>query len=236
MEIKILPSVTTFQQTNINTWQDKIAEIDKFDLKEVALFLTSLPFEKRPELYRALETTNLQAITFVHIKTDVTVDELDYLSGRWGTRVFNHHCVSTWPLDHDISKYFPKLYIENTEIPLADEELEGKAGICLDFSHLEDARRSAPEIFKQWLGACSKHPVGCGHVSAVREDPWQSNDPKDFPRYSRHDFKNLSEFDYLANYPLVMFPKFIAIELENSLEDQLKVREYIENLLKYLKK
>ena len=149
------------------------------------------------------------------------------MSERWQAGFFNHHAPSSYPLENDISKYFSKLYIENTEVPLTDKELTGKAGICLDFSHLEDARLSAPKIFEQWLKACSKYPVGCGHISAVGQESWTSNDPKDFPRYSQHAFKDLSEFDYLANYPLSLFPEIIAIELENSLEDQLKVKEYI---------
>jgi hypothetical protein len=41
----------------------------------------------------------------------------------------------------------------------------------------------------------------------------------------------LADFDYLKNYPRKYFPPIIALELENSLKEQLQAKEYIEKIM-----
>jgi len=71
--------------------------------------------------------------------------------------------------------------------------------------------------------------VGVNHVSAVRKKVFRH--PEFGLVKSAHFLKSLSELDYLKNYPANFFAPLIAIELENSLEEQLKIKAYLEELL-----
>lgn len=55
----ILPGLTT---TNRETWRDKIQEIDKLKIKQLALFPTCIDFKERQKMYKLLEKTNLEKI------------------------------------------------------------------------------------------------------------------------------------------------------------------------------
>lgn len=37
--------------------------------------------------------------------------------------------------------------------------------------------------------------------------------------------------DYLKNYPQEFFPEYMAIELENSLEEQIEIKKYLQNII-----
>ena len=47
-----------------------------------------------------------------------------------------------------------------------------------------------------------------------------------------HFVNNLKEFDYLKELPRKIFSKVIALELENSIKEQLKFKDYIVKLMK----
>jgi len=234
MERKILPTITTTNYedgSSFNGWQGKISEIDQLNLKEVAVFLTGVKLETREELYKLLEQTKLEAVPFVHLKTDMAAWEMEYFINHWQTKVFNFHTQQEFKIDNDLSAFYKKIYLENTSLKLAESEIENFAGLCLDFSHFDDARNFNEDLYKQWLGIFKKYPIGCAHISAVKKERWFDKKYGDFFRHSSHKFSQLSEFDYLKNYPSEFFPEIIAIELENSLAEQLVVKEYIEGLL-----
>jgi len=46
-----------------------------------------------------------------------------------------------------------------------------------------------------------------------------------------HLVKDLSAFDYLTTLPKYAFGKIIALEVDNSIEEQIKFREYVSRLL-----
>jgi hypothetical protein len=84
----------------------------------------------------------------------------------------------------------------------------------------------------------NKFPVKCNHISAIKKDFRIEKDEK--LRYDSHSFQDLSEFDYLKKYSLGLFSDFCALELENPIRDQLRVKEYILKTLQgrdaYIKK
>lgn len=233
MKSLILPSVTSFVYAGVGDWRSKVKEIDTLGLKQVAVFVTAMFFDERQELYRALENTGLEEIPFVHIKSEMRPEEMEYFINHWKTRVFNHHLFSEFPLEYDLKKYFPKICIENTCAPILEKDLTGFGGLCLDFTHMEDARRSFPDLYKSWQETFARFPVGCGHISAIKETPWFDKRGSG-PRHSYHRFEKLSDFDYLKNFSLSQFPPVIALELENSLAEQLKAKEYVEKILEGL--
>jgi len=223
----ILPTITTTWGSN---WRVKIKEINEIGLKEIALFPTCLPKEKRKELYRLLEDSNIKSIPLVHIRSDMAEDELDYFVRNYGTKAFNTHMQIEYPLRYDLSKYKDIIYIENVYHSLDEEELKKFGGICLDLSHLENDRLLHKEIFEHNIKMTEKYPLGSNHISAVKEI--SHIDEKGYQCYDNHRLDNLSELNYLKKYSRNYFSSLIAIELENNIKEQLQIKKYLTNLLK----
>ena len=75
-----------------------------------------------------------------------------------------------------------------------------------------------PKMFKQTLKMIKKYPIGCNHISAIKKKSHFNKNSATF-RYDNHHLADLSDLDYLKRYPLNYFFDFIAIELENSIEE-----------------
>lgn len=219
--MQILPVITTITP---EAWRDKIKEVKKLELKEVALFPTCLNQTERKELYQLLEKTSVKSIPFVHLRSDMELWELAYLIKNYQTKVFNTHTIREYPIPADWAKYQDLIFIENVHQPLDEEEIKKFAGICLDFSHLENDRLSDQEKYKHNVKIIEKYKVGCSHISAVKDVL-----AKDENNYTAHFLEDLSEMDYLKKYPLKYFGTFSAIELENNVKKQIEVKEYIIN-------
>jgi hypothetical protein len=214
---KILPTLTTTKGSN---WKTKIEEINKIRLKEIALFPTCLNRKERKELYRLLGKSSVKQIPFVHLRNDMELAELDYFVKNYKTRVFSIHMKIEYRLFHNLSKYKKIIYIENVYHSLNEKELKEFGGICLDISHLENDRLLNKKRFENNLKILEKFPVGCNHISAIKRNT--RIDERGEIRYDAHYLENLSELDYLKNYPSEFFSHFWAIELENSIKEQLR--------------
>ncbi|MCX6740810.1 MAG: hypothetical protein NTY61_00200, partial [Candidatus Parcubacteria bacterium] len=105
------------------------------------------------------------------------------------------------------------------------------AGVCIDFSHLEAARSADPGVYAQDVKIIEKYFCGCAHISAIKTDEQFKPGVSNYFS-SSHRLSKLSELDYLKRYPASYFPADIAIELENSLAEQLEMKKYISNILK----
>jgi len=176
---QFLPAVTTTNDYELGTsWQEKIKEIKTLGLKKVAIFPTCLETEQKKEMYALLEKSGVKEIPLVHIRTDMTLDELDYLVDNFKTKAFNVHPVKLHPMPYDYSKYKDIIYIENVHPLFEEEEVKNLAGICLDFSHLENDKRLNPKIYSQIIKMLKKYPVGCNHISAVRKKAFFHEDDK----------------------------------------------------------
>ena len=225
--IKVLPTITTISK---ELWRNKIEEVKKLKLKEVFLFLTGLDEKERKRLYKLLKETEVEKIPFVHIRSDMKLLELDYLVENYQTKVFNIHTERQYPLIYDYNKYKNIIYIENTvAFPLDEQEIKDFAGICLDFAHLEDVRLLDIKSYKHNIKILEKYPIKCNHISVIKKHPYLQ---KGQVNYASHYLEDLSELDYLKKYPANYFSDFIAIELENSIKEQLEAKDYIIDLLK----
>ena len=224
---KILPTITTISD---NLWREKIEEIKKLKLKEVFVFLTALEEKERKEFYKLLQDTEIEKIPFVHVRSDMKLEELDYLVENYKTEIFNIHTEKQYPFVYDCSKYKNIIAIENkTALRLDGEEIKNYAGICLDFTHLEKIRLLDKKAYEHDISVLEKYPIRCNHISAIKK---HFSLEKGRKNYHSHYLKDLSELDYLKKYPLNYFSEFIAIELENSITEQLKIRDYVSDLLK----
>ena len=147
---------------------------------------------------------------------------------RFKTRLSNIHSQThgSFHLESDLSNYNNFIYVETTRHPL-DGDLNKYAGICLDTAHVENQRLKKTKIYESLMQSLDKYPVGITHISAITKTPKLDNGDVD---YDKHKFENLSELDYVASYAKYL-SEIVALELENSISDQLKAKSYLENLL-----
>lgn len=213
---KILLGLTT---TPDSDWREKVKEINKLGLKEVALFPTFLKTDERKELYELLEQTELQSIPHVHIRgEDMDLEEIAYLFEKYNVEVFNTHSTQDYPMNFDYSKY--KIYLENTNSIPPEEELKKYDGLCIDFAHWENNIQKKNAAYDNFEDLIKRYSVGCCHISAVSRES----------SCAKHFFNNYEEFNYLKKY-LKYIPRIISLELENSFTEQLKVKEYLEKII-----
>jgi hypothetical protein len=228
----ILPGLTT---TPSSDWREKTREIDKLGLKEIALFPTFLESEERKELYSLLENTKLKTIPHVHLRDDMEEWELDLFHGKYGCQLFNIHFNKSC-IDFMLkSKYREIIFLEN----LADinefylENISKCGGICLDVVHWNGAIYLKKKSYESFEKALKNHKVGCCHISAESKEPYIYTDPKSGKETlvkDDHWLSDLSQLNYVKKY-VQYLPEYVSIELENSFEEQLKVKEYLEKII-----
>lgn len=231
---KILLGLTT---TSRSDWRQKIEEIKKFKIKEVALFPTFLEKKERFELYSLLEKTDLKNIPHVHLREeDMGEDELEFFILKYNTKVFNIHASKSTIAYLKKNKYSDKIYIENLrEIDnIFLKCLNNSAGLCPDFSHWEDfGVISKLKDYRQFSELVEKYKIGCCHISAVQDHfkmyEYYAN-KKIMKFYSNHYLEKLSELDYMKKY-IKYLPNLISIELENSFTEQIRIKKYLEKII-----
>lgn len=228
--MKFLPTITTAGSSN---WKDKIREINDMKLEEVALFLTGMTKDQRKFLYDLIKTSSIKRIPMVHLKDDMTIDELEFLAKEYDTRVFNTHSEKEYAIDNKwLVKYRELICIENTHnSPLDEMEIKNYGGICLDFAHLENTRLLEMDRYAKEVAILSKFPVKCNHISAIKKDFSFIDDKNRKLRYDSHHLDDMKELDYLKNYPIQYFSDFCAIELDNKLVEQLEAIDYIQKFM-----
>jgi hypothetical protein len=225
--MKIFPTITTTK----SNWAARIKEADELGINELAVFPTCLDKEQRKELYIALIGSKIKSIPFVHLRSDMDLSEIEFFIKKYNTQIFNVHSSKEYPIPEEWFKYAGAISIENTHCCYLDkEEIEKFAGICLDFAHLENSRMTDLNKFNKDLEVINKMPVKCNHISPIKKSFQIEKDDKRL-RYDSHYFEDLSEFDYLKKYSINLFSDFCALELENTIKDQLRAKDYILNLL-----
>lgn len=224
---KILLGLTTTQGSD---WRAKVQEINRFDIKEIALFPTTLKPEDRKELYGLLERTELESISHIHLRgEDMPIKELDYFINKYHTGVFNIHSPREFPVNYEYSKYKKIIYLENTNfIPTEEEIISLGNGLCIDYAHWDNGYKMKWPGYEKFQELVEKFPIGCCHISAITKN--LSQWPNGWITYDSHKFEKLEEFDYIKKY-LKYLPDIVSIELENSFEEQLRVKEYLEKII-----
>ena len=227
---KILLGLTT---TPGSDWHQKVQEIDQYGIREIALFPTFLDAEKRQELYSLLEKSSLGSIPHIHLRNnDHTAEEINYLIDRYGTKLFNIHPYQEAQKSFDLlSQMGLPAYIENIGSLEDDFEtvVQKSAGLCVDFSHYHDHWAIEHEpTYRKFQDIIKKYEIGCGHISAIRSERVLEFNGE--LRHGCHSFVALSDFDYMKNY-LEFLPEYTSLELENSFEEQLKAKSYLEKII-----
>lgn len=228
--MKFIPSITT---TKGSDWKEKLKEIEILKIEEVAFFSTCLTKEQRKNFYEALKQSSIKRIPFVHLRSDMDVSELEFLVNNYDARIFNTHSERLFPIDNEwLVKYRELICIENThDAPLDGEEIKKYGGICLDFAHLENLRLLESDRYKKEVEVLSKFPIKCNHISVIKKEFSFVDSKTRKLQYDSHHLDNLSELDYLKNYPVQYFSDYCAIELDNKISEQLEAIEYIKGFM-----
>lgn len=205
-----------------NDWQGKLEEIDRFSIKEAAVFLERFLPSQRNEFYKSLEKSMVKTIPLVHIRSDVEKEELEFFIKAFKTKYFTIH-ENHFPLMSKWKSYRDKLYLElNYDNQIAQNVIVAEiGGFCIDLAHFKAATAlGAKEAYFAFLRR-GKVRFACNHISGY--SPARNRDI--------HLINNIRDFDYLTDLPKYVFGKVMAIEIDNSIAEQLEYREYIAQLV-----
>lgn len=221
--MNILVGLTTTRKECLG---EALEDLRRLGLTSLALFPTALNPRERRDLYRELENSPVQEIPHVHLRSDMDEAEMAYLVERFQTRVFNIHSRhSAHPFPNPPRRYEKRIFVENSGAIPDREELTRFGGLCIDFSHWEHGRRVDSPEYRDFAALAGDFPVGCCHVSAIRDQPTSP-----WGTYDDHRFETVDQFAYLARYRAYL-PDLVSLELENLPSEQLRVREYLVRLL-----
>lgn len=226
MKHEILLGLTT---TPASDWRGKVEEMKKFGIKRIALFPTFLGVKDRKELYNLLEEIEGLQIPHVHLRAQDMHDwEMEWFK-KYGAKVFNVHMGKHVKSFNTLYPYVDKIFVENhIHKSIPEDQLKNAAGICLDFQHWERAKKSCPSVAKKTLEYAENYKIGCCHISALPK--WKNTLNRIFKRVGGHYLISLDEMDYMLNFKQYL-PTYVSIELENSFEQQLEVKRYLEKIL-----
>ncbi len=216
---KILLSITGEKSFD---WDAKLKEINKLRITEVAVFLSRFDKKERDNLYRLLLKSTIKTVPFVHLKEDVLKEEIKFFVEKFRTKYFNIHeehfkIIDQW------QGYWDKLYLEmNYDSQIAkDVKVRKIGGFCVDLSHFKSAvARGVKEAYYIYSQK-NNIEIACNHLNGYSE-----KNEKDI-----HTITDLKSFDYLTSLPKYVFGKVIALEVDNSIEEQIGFKEYISRLL-----
>jgi len=216
-------------------WRKNIERLGELGIKKVGVFPTYLEREERFLMYEMLKDAGVE-VPFVHLRHDLDLEEIEYLKKELHTKVFNIHLIDElieklMAMDSKIRK---NIYIENGDHdePKYFDNLKDFGGICLDLTHYVDHSVIQKEkTYEQFANELSKHKIGIIHISAISDTLLEES--SGWKVYERHQFDKLNQLDYVKDCKeLLMRSEVVVLELDNSIDEQIKARKYIESLLK----
>lgn len=206
-------------------WRDKLDEINDLKIKEVSLFLELYDKAQREKIYKALLDSKIKNIPLVHIRHDMTKDELKFLKNTYKTRYFTLHEINFQ--QDDILKW--KGFYKNLCLEMNFDDFVSKKvkvekidGFCVDLAHFKVGMEMLNKDFEYVFDRKENRKYfDCNHLNG-----WNPKTNRDM-----HTIHDLSNFDYLRTMPKLLFGKVIALETFNSIKEQLEFKKYLTNLL-----
>ena len=208
--------------TKDSDWQKKLRDLNRLGIKEAALFLERFDQGQRKDIYRAILDTSIKHIPLCHIRNDMEIEELVFLQNKFKTEYFTIHessfsFLDKWP------GFAKKLYLEMNFNDYVSQKVavEKIGGFCVDLSHFKAALTSWTKEFDYTYFRKNKIRFSCNHLNGYNEEK----------NIDMHTIKTLKDFDYLKTLPKFLFGEAVALEVENSIAQQIKFREYLLRLL-----
>ena len=218
---RILISITGRKPAD---WKNKLLEIEKRKIKRIALFLEFYTKAQRKKIYEALLSSNIKKIPLVHIRNDMKKWELEFLEKNFKTKCFTIHensfkYLNKWKGFH--KKLFLELNYDNYVPQITKVEKIG--GFCIDLSHFKASQERKAKDYKYVVEKCNKNKYFIGN---------HLNGYSPYRKIDLHTVRTLKDFDYLKTLPKFIFGKYIALEMFNSIEQQIKFKKYLYKMLK----
>jgi len=207
---------------NNSDWQLKLKEISERKIDSVAVFLERFEKDEREFLRRSLLESTVKHVPLVHLRNDTGIDELEFFAAHFNTRHFNIH-ENSFDFIEQWNGHLDKLYLEmnyDNAIPV-NVVVEKIGGFCVDLAHLKSAidREAVDADFI--LERKNMAKFACNHLNGYSAAE----------KWDLHFVTDLKDFDYLTSLPKYVFGDIIALELDNSIEDQIKFRDRIAGVL-----
>jgi len=203
-------------------WASKLKEINELKIDKVAVFLERFDKKERDNLYRLLLKSSVREVPFVHLRDDTTKEDIKFFAQNFNTKYFNIH-EDHFKFLNNWKGYWDRLYLElNYDGQIAkDVKVRQIGGFCVDFSHLKASiARGAEEAYYTFVRK-NKIKFSCSHLNGY--DPVKMED--------KHLITGLSDFKYLTTLPKYVFGDVIALEVDNSIREQIKFKKYLVKLL-----
>jgi len=203
----------------------KIREANGFGLKEASLFLELIEIAKRDIIYNTLLKSKIKNIPLVHIRHDMEKTELEFLRKKFKTKYFTIHEENF--VRDDIKKWkglYKNLYLEMNFDNFVSKKvkIEKIGGFCVDLAHFKVGMEKLSKDFEYVFEKKNlKKYFDCNHLNG-----WNLKTNCDM-----HTIENLNNFDYLKTLPKFLFGKCIAIEVRNSIKDQIEFKKYLSKIL-----
>ncbi|XOU94301.1 MAG: hypothetical protein ACNFW9_05670 [Candidatus Kerfeldbacteria bacterium] len=221
MKKKLLVSITGRHKKD---WVKKLAEIEKYNISEIALYIEIFSPKDRIGLLEALQKSCVKKISMTHIKDDTTKEELNILYKKFGTRYFTIHedhfnkkIISHW------KGYYKNLYLEMTTDNYVSPKVkvENIGGFCIDLAHFKKQVTLQDKEYAYIFEHINKSKSGCNHLSGYSN---KNN-------IDLHVVKNAQDFKYIKTLPHNLFGNVISFEIFNSIKDQLRFLPTVKKIL-----
>jgi len=209
--------------TKERDWKNKLEEIDRFKINRVSLFLESFKKTQREKIYSALLNSKIKEIPLVHIRNDMEKEELVFLKKNFNSFYFTIH-ESGFKLIEKWKGFYKDLYLEMNMDSYISQlvEVEKIGGFCIDLSHFKvEMVKFSKEFAYIFERRKTSHYFDCNHLNGYC--PKKNDD--------LHFIKSLKDFDYLKTLPKFIFGDIIALEVYNSISQQLEFKKYLSKLL-----
>ena len=204
-------------------WEGKLREINKLGVKRIALFTEEISRKNRIKLYSKLIDSCIKEIPLAHIRKDTETKELVFLIKNFKTKYFNIH-ESSFKYLGKWKRFHKKLYLEmnyDNKVP-KDVVVKKIGGFCIDLSHFKASEEKFTEDFKYVMKRKNIHKYfKCNHLNGYS---YKKN-------CDVHRVNSIKDFDYLKTLPKFLFGNVIALEMYNSVKEQLKYKKYLTKLL-----
>lgn len=220
LEQKILLSITGEEEDH---YKGKIEEIKSRNISRVALFLERFLPKQREDIYNELERSTIKEIPLAHIRSDMHKEELELLYKKYNTRYFTIH-EDHFDILEKWKGFERNLFLEmNTDNVVSENvKVNEIGGFCIDLAHFQKAKDKGVidyDYVCQKRG--NKELFKCNHLGGYSFEKIQD----------LHYVTEKDDFLYLKKLPKFIFGEIIAIEINNTIEEQIHFREHIIKML-----
>lgn len=203
-------------------WKSKLSEIEKLKIDKASLFLERFTKLQRKKIYKALLNSRVREIPLIHIRNDIDRGELSFLAKKYNKPYFTIH-ENSFNYLKKWRGYYKNLYLEMDYNNSISRKVDvGKiGGFCIDLAHFKASEERWAKEFLYEFKKNKKNYFKCNHLSGYSFGK----------NCDIHLVKKSEDFDYLKTLPGFLFGNVMAMEIDNSIAEQLKFKNYIIKLL-----